>query len=36
MLMAFKQALTEVKVVMNNREMGAFVTETMERVVYAE
>jgi phage-related protein len=35
MLMALKQALTEVKVVMNNREMGAFVTDTMERVVYA-
>jgi hypothetical protein len=35
MLMAFKQALTEVKVVMNNREMGAFVTDTMERVVYS-
>ena len=31
---AFKQALKDVKVVMNNREMGAFVTETMERVVY--
>jgi phage-related protein len=35
MLMAFKQALKEVKVVMNNREMGEFVTETMERVVFA-
>lgn len=31
---AFKQALTEVKVVMNNREMGAFVTDTIERAVY--
>ena len=31
---AFKQALKDVKVVMNNREMGAFVTETMERAVY--
>lgn len=35
MVSAFKQALTEVKVVMNNREMGAFVTNTIERVVYA-
>ena len=35
MVMAFKQALKEVKVVMNNREMGAFVEDTMERVVYA-
>lgn len=35
MVSAFKQALTEVKVVMNNREMGAFVTKTMERVVYS-
>jgi hypothetical protein len=35
MVSAFKQALTEVKVVMNNREMGAFVTDTVERVVYA-
>ena len=35
MVSAFKQALTEVKVVMNNREMGAFVTDTIERVVYA-
>ena len=32
---AFKQALRDVKVVMNNREMGAFVTETMERAVYS-
>ena len=31
---AFKQALKDVKVVMNNREMGAFVTETMERAVF--
>ena len=31
---AFKQALKDVRVVMNNREMGAFVVETMERVVY--
>lgn len=35
MVSAFKQALQEVKVVMNNREMGAFVTETMERAVYS-
>ena len=34
MVSAFKQALTEVKVVMNSREMGAFVTNTVERVVY--
>ena len=34
MVTAFKQALKDVKVVMNNREMGAFVAETMERVVY--
>ena len=34
MVNAFKQALRDVKVVMNNREMGAFVTETMERAVY--
>ena len=35
MVSAFKQALQEVKVVMNNREMGAFVTDTVERVIYA-
>ena len=35
MVMAFKQALTEMKVEMNGREMGAFVTDTVERVVYA-
>lgn len=35
MVSAFKQALTDVKVVMNSREMGAFVTNTVERVVYA-
>lgn len=35
MVSAFKQALKDVKVVMNNREMGAFVTETMERAVYS-
>ena len=35
MVNAFKQALRDVKVVMNNREMGAFVTETMERAVYS-
>ena len=34
MVSAFKQALKDVKVVMNNREMGAFVTETMERAIY--
>ena len=36
MLMAFKQALKEVKVVMNNREMGAFVTDTVTREVFAQ
>ena len=35
MVSAFKQALRDVKVVMNNREMGAFVVETVERVVYS-
>ena len=35
MVNAFKQALRDVKVVMNNREMGAFVCETMERAVYS-
>ena len=35
MLSAFKQALKECKVVMNNREMGAFVTETVGREVFA-
>lgn len=32
---AFKEALKDVKVVMNNREMGAFVLNTVEREVYA-
>jgi phage-related protein len=31
---AFKQALKDVKVVMNNREMGAFIVNTVEREVY--
>ncbi len=35
MLSAFKDALKECKVVMNNREMGAFVTETVGREVFA-
>jgi phage-related protein len=35
MVMAFKQALKEVKVEMNGREMGTFVEDTMQRVVYA-
>lgn len=35
MVKAFKEALAEVKVVMDDREMGTFVTDTMERVVYA-
>lgn len=32
---AFKEALKDVKVVMNSREMGAFVVNTVEREVYA-
>ena len=35
MVMAFKKALAEVKVVMDDREMGGFVTETIEKVVMA-
>ena len=35
LLRVFTDALKDVKVVMNNREMGAFVVETMERVVYS-
>lgn len=35
MVNAFKKALTDVKVVMNDREMGTFVTDTMERVIYS-
>ena len=35
MVDAFKKALTDVKVVMNDREMGTFVADTMERVVYS-
>ena len=35
MVSAFKQALTEVKVVMDDREMGGFVTDAVERVVFA-
>jgi phage-related protein len=34
MVNAFKEALKDVKVVMNDREMGTFVTDTLERVVY--
>lgn len=36
MVSAFKQALKDVKVVMNNREMGAFVTDTVTREVFAQ
>ena len=36
MVHAFKQALRDVKVVMNNREMGAFVTDTVTREVFAQ
>jgi hypothetical protein len=35
LVLAFKKALAEVKVVMNDREMGTFVTDTVERVVFA-
>ena len=34
MVIAFKQALTEVKVVMDDREMGGFITNTVEKVVF--
>lgn len=34
-LRAFKEALKDVKVVMNNREMGSFVVDTMEGVIYS-
>ena len=34
MVSAFTQALKEVKVVMDDREMGGFVTSTVERAVY--
>lgn len=34
MLSAFKEALKDVKVVMNDREMGTFVTDTIGKVVY--
>lgn len=34
MVNAFKEALTKVKVVMDDREMGTFVTDTMEKVVF--
>ena len=35
MVMAFKEALKDVKVVMNGREMGTFVKDTIEREVFA-
>lgn len=35
MVSAFKDALKDVKVVMNDREMGTFVTDTIEKVVYS-
>jgi phage-related protein len=35
MISAFETALRNVKVVMNDREFGTFVTDTMERVVYS-
>ena len=33
MVMAFKEALADVKVVMDDREMGTFITDTVERAV---
>ena len=35
MVNAFEKALTNVKVVMNDREMGTFVADTMEGLVYS-
>ena len=35
MVLAFEKAITKVKVVMDDREMGTFVTDTVERVVFA-
>ena len=35
MVSAFKKALTDVKVVMNDREMGTFVEDTMQSLVYS-
>lgn len=35
MVNSFKEALKDVKVVMNDREFGTFVTDTMEKVVYS-
>ena len=35
MVGAFKKALSEVKVVLDDREMGSFVTDTVERAVFA-
>lgn len=35
MVGAFKKALSEVKVVLDDREMGGFVTDTVERAVFA-
>ena len=35
MVSAFKKALAEVKIVLNDKEMGGFVNETIERAVFA-
>lgn len=35
MLDVFKEALREVRIVMDDREMGSFVTDTVEKVVYS-
>ena len=32
---AFKEALKDTKVVMNGREMGSFVSDVVEKVVYS-
>lgn len=34
MVLAFKQALSEVKIIMDDREMGGFITNTVEKVVF--
>ena len=35
MFEALKEALKEVKIVMNDKEFGTFVIDTMERAVYS-
>ena len=36
MINGFKEALKGVKVVMNGREMGTFIVDTIESVVYSQ